>query len=120
MPKTKKAKPAPDLSTLAERAADFILEANRERLLDPGEATTDLGGTTNPYETLLEAAGLDFDGVDRGSTAFRRLLPSDDLRQAFDAVEEQRNQQGCRHERATWLLGIALGKRLARLDGGAR
>jgi len=119
MPKTKKPKPAPDLSTLAERAADFILEANRARLLDPGEATEDLDGPTNPYENLLKAAGLDFGNLDRGN-AFKKLLPSDDLRQAFDAVQGEHNREEYAREQATWLLGLALGKRLARLDGGAR
>jgi hypothetical protein len=111
----KEAKLAPDLSTLAERAADAVLEASQARLLVPSEATEDIGQS---YDDLLVAAGVNFD--DDEDRAFGYRLPSDELRQEFERVLEGRHKCEYARERAMYLLGIALGKRLARLDGGAR
>jgi hypothetical protein len=73
----------------------------------------------NPYDRLTKALGANYDLDDRGRD-FEHALPTDDLMKQF----EQWAQDGYRHnaalQQAAYLAGIAMGRRLGRLEGGAR
>jgi hypothetical protein len=114
MPKTKKAKPAPDLSVLAERAADAVFDD----LLDYNQTTQRFTAAGDPLDLLGKAAGEDWTIGDR-EMDFERALP-ENVRERFRGLTQAAYALGGARARAAYAFGLAMGKRLAKLEGGAR
>jgi hypothetical protein len=114
----KKARPVPDLSTLAERAADDALA----RLSDHRHATgEDIGeGPFPAYARLLTKADACFDPVSEMQDDINEKLPSPELREMVSKMYGAWFAYVNEREQAAYLFGIAVGKRLARLEGGVR
>ena len=117
-PARKKEPPEQQLAELAERFADSVFA----RLLDLQEAEGD-DPDGDIYDPLLTAAGVDLDELEGGSDEedrFAKALPTDELKQAFDRIVKQQAKQQVGYEQAAYSIGLAIGRRLARLEGGVR
>ena len=117
----KKRKPAPDLSTLAERAVDEILAGRALGLLEFGpiageEVELSSDGVPPACTRLRDAAGEDFDLCDL-QEAFNKRFPNEDSKEALRVIYGSWWRFINARQEAAYVLGIAMGKRLA---GGAR
>jgi hypothetical protein len=110
MPKAKNSE-TPDLVAMGEQVANEIIGSLAHFETFECAEAVDL----TPIE---KAAGVDYDLDDRVNE-FARTLP-ENLRDRFNEIAHELHGWGYAQEKAAYAVGLAVGKRLARLEGGAR